>query len=102
MRLFVLYDLPTKTKQDQKNYNKFHNFLIKNGFYMLQFSVYARLCINHDEIKNVFAIIENNKPEKGNVRVLIITEKQYENMKILVGGKSLQEEFANIKRLVEL
>lgn len=102
MRLFILYDLPSTTKQDHKDYSKFHNFLLKNGFYMLQYSVYVRLCINHDELKNLIVIVENNKPKKGNARMLIITEKQYENMKVLIGSKSLQEQFSNIKRLVEL
>jgi len=32
MRMIVFFDLPSVTYVDQKEYNKFHKFLIKNGF----------------------------------------------------------------------
>ena len=39
-------------------------------------------------------------PANGNIRLLEITEKQYEDMKILVGTKSLNEKIANDERFV--
>jgi CRISPR-associated protein Cas2 len=47
-----MIDLPVKTKVDQKNYNKFHRFTINNGFIMIQFSIYVKLCLNFDEVAN--------------------------------------------------
>jgi CRISPR-associated protein Cas2 len=40
--LFDLYDLPVETKEMRKEYISFHKALLKQGFVMLQYSVYAR------------------------------------------------------------
>ncbi|MDR2152365.1 MAG: CRISPR-associated endonuclease Cas2, partial [Helicobacteraceae bacterium] len=40
MRLLVLFDLPVKAKSDQRRATQFRNHLLKDGFSMLQFSVY--------------------------------------------------------------
>lgn len=102
MRLFVMFDLPVKTKTDLQNYNKFRRKLLNLGFYMVQFSIYAKLCTNHDEVAKNNEIIAKNLPPKGNIRCLIVTEKQYETMKLLVGTKSYQEEITTNKFLIEL
>lgn len=102
MRMLVFYDLPNSTKIDTKNYNKFHNFLIKNGYYMVQYSIYCKLCLNYDEVNKNNNKIELNKPPRGNIRILIITEKQYESIKILVGSKSYQEKYMTTKTVLEL
>ncbi|AKM52700.1 CRISPR-associated protein Cas2 [Spiroplasma atrichopogonis] len=67
---------------DTKNYTKFHKFLIKNGYYMIQYSIYCKLCLNYDEVNNNNNnnMINLHKPPKGNVRILIVTEKQYESI----------------------
>jgi len=41
MWLFVFFDLPTDTKTDRKNAARFRKGLLKDGFEMMQFSVYA-------------------------------------------------------------
>ena len=43
--------------------------------------------------------VEKNLPPNGNVRVLIITEKQFDNMKILVGEVSFNEKINDDKNL---
>lgn len=48
MRVLVLFDLPTGTKAERKQASQFRNFLVGDGFDMLQFSVYSRLCPNRD------------------------------------------------------
>ncbi|AKM53732.1 CRISPR-associated endonuclease Cas2 [Spiroplasma eriocheiris] len=102
MRMFVFYDLPNTTKMDTKNYTKFHKFLIKNVYYMIQYSIYCKLCINYDEVNKNNNRIDLHKPPKGNVRILIVTEKQYESIKILVGNKSNQEKYMTTRTVVEL
>ncbi|MFA6860238.1 MAG: CRISPR-associated endonuclease Cas2 [Clostridia bacterium] len=85
MRLMVFFDLPTKTAEDRKIANSFRRFLINDGYYMVQFSLYTRLC---STIENV-GVHENrlsmNIPNKGSVRSMAVTEKQFSNIKILVG-----------------
>ncbi|WP_425381352.1 CRISPR-associated endonuclease Cas2 [Spiroplasma endosymbiont of Polydrusus pterygomalis] len=102
MRLFILFDLPTITKNDQKNYSKFRQLLLNQGFYMIQFSVYAKLCAHHDEVIKTNNIIENHLPPKGNIRSLMVTEKQYEMMKIMIGSQSYQEDITTINAIIEL
>ncbi|AHB36275.1 CRISPR-associated endonuclease Cas2 [Spiroplasma apis] len=102
MRLFVFYDLPNTTKGENKEYTKFRRILIQNGFYMIQFSIYVKLCINYDQMLIYQKKIENFKPKKGDVRMIGITEKQYKDMKILVGSKTFQEENQNIDFILEL
>ncbi len=97
-----MFDLPTVSKQDQKVYNEFRNFLLKNGYYMIQFSIYVRLCVHHDDLRKHIKRLSLHIPEKGNIRCLTVTEKQYEEMQIFVGTKSYQEEYINLKPIVEL
>jgi CRISPR-associated protein Cas2 len=40
--IFVFFDLPTETKQDRKNYAQFRKNLQKDGFTMMQYSIYVR------------------------------------------------------------
>ena len=47
MRILVMFDLPTETSEDRRNYRKFRKNLIKNGFIMMQESVYVRLAISY-------------------------------------------------------
>lgn len=50
MRIIVFFDLPTLTSTQQKTYRDFRKFLIKNGFYMMQESVYCRIQTNSRKI----------------------------------------------------
>lgn len=44
MWVLVLFDLPTDTKKDRKEYALFHKKLLMDGFTMFQFSIYLRHC----------------------------------------------------------
>lgn len=85
MRLVVLFDLPTLTSNDRKEYRKFRKFLISNGFVMMQESVYMKLALNYSIMNRVKENIKKNKPLKGLVQVLVITEKQFSKMETLIG-----------------
>lgn len=91
MWLFVFFDLPVKTKPERRVATRFRNFLLKDGYMMLQFSVYARICNGQDRVDKHLLRLKASIPEKGSVRVIQITDKQYERMKILVGEKKNNE-----------
>lgn len=91
MRLMVFFDLPVKTKTDRKAYTGFHRFLVKDGYDMLQFSVYARVCNGLDMVESHVARLKANTPEKGSVRYLQVTEKQFTGIQVLVGRKKRVE-----------
>lgn len=88
MRMIVMFDLPTLTAKDRKIANKFRNFLVKDGYHMMQLSNYVRVCNGNDDIEKHKIRLKANIPEHGSVRMLIITEKQFNSISILVGEKS--------------
>jgi CRISPR-associated protein Cas2 len=102
MRIIVMFDLPVKTKLDRKKYSQFRNYLLINGFYKIQFSVYGKLCVNYDEANVKINSLAKVIPKKGDVRCLQITEKQYQGMRVFLNKISLQEKSVNLKTLVLL
>lgn len=87
MRLMVFFDLPVKSKKDKKEYTRFHKFLINDGYYMLQYSVYSRTTRNIDDAHKHLKRLEKNLPSKGSIRAMIVTEKQYDSMYLLTGER---------------
>ena len=84
MRILVFFDLPTETSRDRKIYSKFRRFLVKEGFIMMQESVYSKLTLNNSITNAIRDKIEKNKPPKGSVQMLVITEKQFSSMEYIV------------------
>ena len=77
MWIFVFFDLPTYTKTDRKNASKFRLLLEKDGFAMMQFSVYIRYCGSLESVKVHIKRVQSFMPDKGTISVLTITDKQY-------------------------
>ncbi len=46
MRLMVMFDLPVDTSADRRNYRKFRKALLNEGFVMIQYSIYVRVCVD--------------------------------------------------------
>lgn len=85
MRMFVFFDLPVETPEDQSNYRHFRKGLIKNGFMMMQESVYTRLILNGSIERSVIKALQDIRPPKGLAQILVTTEKEYANMVFLTG-----------------
>lgn len=100
MRVAVLFDLPTNTKAERRAATQFRKFLLDDGFTMLQYSVYTRLCPNRDTAEKHMQRVKRNTPEAGSVRLLYLTEHQFTHMLILVGEKTVQERAAPSQQLV--
>lgn len=49
MRIIVMYDLPVADMQDRREYSRFRQFLVRDGYTRLQNSVYTRLGSGHQE-----------------------------------------------------
>ena len=75
MWLFVFFDLPVSTKKEMKAAAFFRKNLEKDGFSMMQFSVYIRHCASRESVhvRRVKALL----PETGKVSILSVTDKQY-------------------------
>lgn len=65
MRVLVMFDLPTETSENRRNYTKFRKYLIKSGFMMMQQSVYVRLALNQTNAKGMIDSVKKNKPSEG-------------------------------------
>ena len=75
MRMIVFFDLPTESEADRREYRKFRRMLMKNGFIMMQESVYCRMVLNATVQKSVADTIKREKPPDGIVQLLTVTEK---------------------------
>jgi len=102
MRLIIMFDLPTETSMDRRNYRKFKKYLIKNGFSMIQYSIYSKIVINHSVLNYQKIKLKQNAPPKGYVETLIVTERQYVNMETIVGEGIRTNQEHSTKRTIEL
>ena len=100
VRVLILYDLPMVEIEDRKEYSKFRRDILKLGCYLVQFSVYAKVIKNEIYYKSFIAKLKKILPTKGEVRVIKITEKQYEDMIFLNGSKNNYEKRISNDNLV--
>ena len=98
VRLVLFFDLPQETKTDQRHYRQFVKYLKTEGFIRIQYSVYAKLCINNDSAKTIQKRLKNNMPDNGDIRYLIITERQYQNIVNMNSNYTLQENITTTDR----
>lgn len=101
MRIVVFFDLPVITASQRKTYRTFRKYLVKNGFLMMQESVYCKLAQNSSVGETIIENIRKNIPSEGLVQVLKVTEKQYGKMEYIV-GESSNEVLNTDQRLVIL
>ena len=85
MRILVMFDLPTETSLQRRNYRRFRKFLINEGFVMMQESIYSKICLNMHAVHQVELELKKNKPPLGLVQFITVTERQFTGMKLLVG-----------------
>ncbi|MDY5440040.1 MAG: CRISPR-associated endonuclease Cas2 [Eubacteriales bacterium] len=85
MRIIVMFDLPTLTVEDNRNYRQFRKFLIKSGFIMMQESIYTKLALNPSSAELYRKQVRKAIPKDGLVQMLTITEKQFQDMELLLG-----------------
>lgn len=92
MWVVALFDLPMDTKRARAHYARFRETLLKDGFAKMQFSVYIRHCASRENAQVHLKRIEAAVPPEGEVRVLTITDKQFERMRIFRGKTPAQPE----------
>jgi len=85
MWVLAMFDLPVDTPAARRAYTRFRKRLIKDGFTMMQFSVYVRHCASQENADVHEKRLAGHLPPDGEVRVLRITDKQYERMAVFWG-----------------
>jgi len=88
MWLFVFFDLPTNTKKERKAAARFRKELLRDGFTMMQYSVYNRHCASRESAEVHLKRVKATLPEAGQVSILQITDKQYGNITNFWGIKT--------------
>ncbi len=94
-----MFDLPTLTSKDRRSYLIFRKFLIKNGYMMLQYSIYTKITINRNVMDMHIKKLKSNVPEKGLVQLLSVTEKQFSEMQILIGEENSKNKIQSTERV---
>jgi CRISPR-associated protein Cas2 len=92
MWLFALFDLPVDDKEARKRYTQFRKALLKDGFEMMQFSVYARYCPDEESSAVHRKRVRKVLPAEGHVRLLAVTDKQYGKMEVFHGKRRTSTE----------
>jgi CRISPR-associated protein Cas2 len=87
MWIVVMFDLPVDTKAARRAYTRFRTFLLEDGFEMMQYSVYARHSFSEENAQVHIQRVERATPPDGEVRVITVTDKQFERMRIFWGKR---------------
>ncbi len=85
MWVLTMFDLPVDTRQARKEYALFRKSLLSDGFRRMQFSVYYRHCPSEENAQVHMRRVERLIPPDGEVRMMTITDKQFERMRIFWG-----------------
>lgn len=88
--LLVMFDLPVLTREQRKASTDFRNALLEDGYFMVQFSVYARACTDLDRMEKHRERLRAIVPEAGNIRILFLTDVQWARGECIT-GKDFQQ-----------
>lgn len=101
MRVIVMFDIPVNTSEEKRDYRVFRKWLIKDGFIMMQYSIYSKLVLNESSAKLLRKRIEEQKTKKGLIQVLQLTENQFQDI-YCIQGKSKTDIINTTDRVVFL
>lgn len=81
--LIVMFDLPTDTLEERRKATRFREDLLRDGYLMLQYSVYARPAVTLDKKEACLNYLRKVNPKTGDIRCLFITDAQWKKMDII-------------------
>ncbi len=87
MWIFVYFDLPSVTKIEKKRYRLFKDRLQKDGFYMMQYSIYVRHCTSRENAEVHKRRVKKMLPPNGHVIIHMVTDKQFGMMDVYYNTK---------------
>lgn len=88
MRIMVMFDLPMETSKERRNYRKFRKELLNEGFLMMQYSIYVKVCNSRESASFTESRLKRFIPKIGLIQTMMVTEKQYNDMHFLIGERS--------------
>ena len=87
MWVIAMFDLPTDTPAARREYAQFRKSLIRDGFLMMQFSVYIRNTASRENAEVHMQRVAQAVPANGEVRVLVVTDAQFSRMQVFWGKR---------------
>ena len=94
-----MYDLPMQTDDEILRYKNFRKKLIEKGYYQLQKSVYIIRSKTKEKIELAEKQLSILAPENSSIRSIILTDEQFQKMKIISGEATMGEKISNSKIL---
>ena len=95
MRLLVILS-PTGKWGTKTEYTKLRKFLGKDGYIRIAPEVYMRVVQNRKASEKHYRRIQEFAPKTGTVRLLRLTEKQYQNIYMVTGKPDYQEKTVGV------
>lgn len=92
MWLFAMFDLPVDKPELRHQYAKFRRALLRHGFTMLQYSVYVHYVASEESDAVFRKTVREALPSHGQVRLVSVTDRQFEKMEVYAGKKRRQAE----------
>lgn len=90
--VMVFFDLPVGTPEERKDAASFRKELLKDGYIMVQFSVYARPCGSADRVETQVRRLKSKIPARGEVRSLVISDAQWGRMIVVRSQQKVESE----------
>ena len=100
--LMVAFDLPVKSKKQRKAATDFRQFLLNDGFQMIQFSVYARACVTFARQETHLEHVKKNLPPEGSVRAIFVTRAQWERSFVIHGSPAEADDPEDLPEQIQL
>jgi CRISPR-associated protein Cas2 len=100
--LIVAFDLPVGSRKQRKAATDFRNFLIDDGYQMVQFSVYARACVSFARQETHIERLKKNLPPEGSVRAIFVTRAQWERSYVIQGSPAAEGEAEELPEQIQL
>lgn len=101
MRLILFFDLPSIKQEEKRRYSRFVKDIKKMGYYMLQESVYLKLCSDTRSADSFISQVREVAPKEGSVAILKITEKQFAEIDFIIGDH-YSDVISGEDRIIEL
>lgn len=95
MRLLVILS-PTDKWGTKTEYTKIRKFLQRDGYIRIAPEVYMRIVQNRKASEKHYRRIDEVAPKTGVVRLLRLTEKQYNNIYMVTGEADYQEKTVGV------
>lgn len=88
----VMFDLPVDSKQARREYTRFRKTLLRLGMAKMQFSVYAKALPSAEAGDYLATVVQMALPPRGEVRILMVTDRQFGKMEVYSGKKRAEPE----------